>query len=198
MFRKIETKNLILRQLNQEDAASVFEYASCADVARYTSWVPHTSLDDSKSFISSIRYSSHNLGPYGICLKESQGHVIGMVQIISTKRRFEGQLAYSISQKFWRRGYGFEAAFCLIQKSFEEKMFKRISAKCGSENISSKHLLKKLGMQCEGCARSRYYKGRFWDLEFYAILEREWESIGKAALCIDKSAKNVMTDAISR
>ena len=65
----------------------------------------------------------------------------------------------------------------MIDKAFKDLSLKRIFAKCARENIASKSLMQKLGMSYEGCLRAvRHAKNRFWDMEYYAILDDEWRA----------------------
>lgn len=82
----------------------------------------------------------------------------------------------------------YEACSALLKIAFKERGMKRVFATCTKENIASRSLIKKLGMKYEGCLRANSYrKGRFWDLEYYSILDDEFKSFSKA----DKSLRIV-------
>jgi ribosomal-protein-alanine N-acetyltransferase len=50
----LETERLILRKLKPDDAADIFAYASDSEVARYTTWQPHASIENSREFINHV------------------------------------------------------------------------------------------------------------------------------------------------
>jgi len=69
----------------------------------------------------------------------------------------------------------FAYAQALIDQGFQERGIERIFAPCTPKSIASKSLMLKLGMQYEGCLRKRpFAKARFYDLEHYSILKKEW------------------------
>ena len=174
----IKTPRLILRQLRKEDAESIFEYASDAEMTAYVSWETHKSLEDSKSFIekSLNHYLDSPLMPLGLSLKEAPDRVIGTVGI-QKKPAFEGELSYALSRQYWRQGFMFEACSALLDKAFTEYHFKRIFATSVKENLPSKSLMKKLGMRYEGLPKNKSDlkpRCRAFDIEVYAIShERE-------------------------
>lgn len=115
------------------------------------------------------------LYPLAITFKDKPDQVIGTVGIKPGSHRYEADLSYLIARKHWRKGLMFEAASALVNLAFAEYGFKRIYAWCIKENNASSSLMKKLGMRFEGCFRSKTFrKDRFWDVEYYAILEDEW------------------------
>lgn len=160
-----------------EDAESLFKYAQNPSVSQYTSWNYHKSIQDSLDFIQKTMasYNEKDIGPLAICLKHKPNEVIGSIQVMVATHAYEGELAYALSQDFWRQGITLEAAKFIVDLGFTEKGFKRIFARCAQENEPSQKFLNKLGMTSEGCLRKRSYnKNRFWDVKFYSILFEEW------------------------
>lgn len=173
----IETDRLILRPLRTEDAESVFEYASDPEVTTYVTWDAHKTIDDSIEFIEMAIAEQQKmpLYPLGIFLKDDPERVVGTVGIKTASNKYEADLSYLIARKHWRKGFVFEAASALINVAFDQHGYKRIYAWCIKENKASSSLMKKLGMRFEGCFRSKTFRrDRFWDIEYYAILEDEW------------------------
>ena len=78
---------------------------------------------------------------------------------------------------FTNYGYATEAAREMLRYGFESLGLHRIFATCFPYNPASGRILKKLGMQYEGCQREHLSKwGQFVDSELYGILWREWEA----------------------
>jgi RimJ/RimL family protein N-acetyltransferase len=66
----------------------------------------------------------------------------------------------------------------MMRYGFEDLQLHRIFASHFKQNPASGKVLKKLGMQYEGCRRGHYYKwGQFIDSELYGILRREWQEL---------------------
>lgn len=57
------------------------------------------------------------------------------------------EIGYGISPSYWRKGYTFEAAEALVQWAFEQPEVQAIIAECLPDNLGSKRILEKLGMQ---------------------------------------------------
>lgn len=167
----------MIRPLRIEDAESIFEYARDSELPRYEPWKSHQNLQDAKQFTRDAiaRNDKFPFDTLGVCLLNQPDRVIGTFGIKPCDSEHQGELAYALARKHWRQGIGFEVCSALMNKAFNDCGFKRIFAKCARENITSKSLMKKLGMRYEGCLRAvRHAKGRFWDMEYYAILDDEW------------------------
>lgn len=173
----IETDRLILRPLRLEDAEAMFEYASDPEITTYVTWDAHRTIEDTKAFLEKAIKDQQQfpLGPLGIVLSSDPEKVIGVVGVRTSSNPYEGVLSYIIARKHWRQGIMFEAASALLKEAFEQHGYKRIYAFCIKENRASSSLMRKLGLQFEGCFKSREYRHeRFWDVEYYAILVDEW------------------------
>ena len=172
----IETTRLILRKLTLVDAEDVFGYASDPDVAEMTTWEPHTSLEDSRTFLAGVRrqYRDGDGGPWGIVLKE-RDHVIGTIGLSVVSWHARAELGYAIGKQWWGRGYTTEAGQAALRFGFESLRLNRIEARCLPTNVASERVMQKLGMHAEGLLREHMYaKGRFHDFKLYSLLRREW------------------------
>ncbi|MFK5277148.1 GNAT family N-acetyltransferase, partial [Lactococcus lactis] len=56
----LQTERLILRKLQLEDAPEMFNYASNPEVARFTSFEPHDSLETTRATIAKFFQQSPN------------------------------------------------------------------------------------------------------------------------------------------
>jgi RimJ/RimL family protein N-acetyltransferase len=94
---------------------------------------------------------------------------------------FEGDIGYELDPDHWNKGYATEAARAVLHFGFTQMSLHRISAQCVAENISSAHVLEKLGMRQEGRLRENlYFKDRWWDTLIYAVLYHEWQARSEA------------------
>lgn len=169
----LQTPRLTLRPLSLEDAPSIFAYAQNPEVARYTMWEPHKSLEDSFSTIKDYAFSSYAKKvpePLGITFKESPDRVIGTVGCFWVSESSKCmELAYALAQEHWGKGLAAEASRCVMKHCFQEYSLKRIQARCKAENTASSRVMEKAGMSYEGTLKSAlFHNDRYWDVVYYA------------------------------
>src|SRR5688572_23694233 len=111
----LETERLLLRPLTRDDAADIFAYAADPEVARTTTWLPHTTLDDAHEFIAWAlhRYDMGTAEPFGIVLRES-GRVIGTCGLSPTWAHQRGEIGYALARAYWGQGLTTEAVRAVI------------------------------------------------------------------------------------
>lgn len=175
----LETPRLLLRPISRDDAPSVFEYAKNPNITKFVPWQTHKSIDDSYEFIEDAVRKNEEFpcSVLSISQKINPTVIMGTVGLGQGKHDQERALAYVIGEDFWRQGFTFEACTYLIAEGFQNYGLKRIYAWAASGNTPSKNLLLKLGMQHEGCLRSReLLKGELHDADYYSILLNEWET----------------------
>lgn len=177
----LETKNLILRGLEESDSKALFEYAQDPVVSQYTLWSPHKSLDDSLSMIRDYahkNYQEQECEPFGICLKDNPAKIIGTCGgWWKSKESKKMEIGYALSPGYWGKGIMTEALLAVIDHLFRANPeLNRIEAHHKAENKGSGKVMEKCGMKLEGVVRSGIFsKGRFWDMPLYSILRSEWE-----------------------
>jgi RimJ/RimL family protein N-acetyltransferase len=152
-LERIETERLVLHKPYMEDAVAIFHgWVQDKEVTRYLTWRPHQRLAQTQKFIQSClsawEYETHF--PYIITLKET-GEVIGMID-----PRIEGPkmgIGYVAARAYWGKGYMPEATRTLIDWAFQQPSIYRVYATTDVENVASRRVLEKVGMQCEGILR---------------------------------------------
>ncbi len=175
-----ETDRLILRKFTQDDLNDIFEYCKNPNVARYVTWEPHQSLEDSQKFIdfALLSYSNGGLEPMAIVLKDDpKKRVIGSIGIfvVNAKHRtFE--LAYAIGEDHWGKGLAVEGSKPLINYLFKTFAIERLQCRCDILNPQSSRVMEKLGMQYEGTLKaSMYLKGKPRDMHMYSIVKVDFK-----------------------
>jgi len=153
MPERMETKRLVLRVPRMDDAAAIFAgWAQDTEVTRYLTWRPHQQIQETEAFIQNClsAWESETRFPYMITLKES-GEVIGMID-----PRIDGTkvgIGYGAARAYWGKGYVTEATRAVIDWAFQQPSIFRVYATTDVENIASRRVLEKVGMQCEGILR---------------------------------------------
>lgn len=174
----LETKRLILRALQESDAAAIFAYAHKPEVARYTMWDEHKSIADSSAFIIDYAFASYAKEcpePFGI-VDKSSGQLIGTVGCFMVKKH-SMELAYALSPDFWGKDITVEAAKCVVDFCFRQYPIERMQCRCAASNLASERVMQKLGLQYEGTLRRETIRREeFWDMKYYSIMRNEWEN----------------------
>jgi ribosomal-protein-alanine N-acetyltransferase len=173
----LETERLLLRKMRMADAQDLFEYASDPDVARYTTWPLHSSLDDSKAYLRRVLdlYAAHEVAEWGLEHKAG-GKFIGTCGYVDwSPYHARAEVGYAMSRNYWGQGLMTEAVRAVFRFGFQRMMLNRVEARCMIENVASARVMEKCGMRYEGILREHMYaKGRYDDLKIYSILRREW------------------------
>lgn len=144
----METERIILRGWKDEDAASLFKYASDERIGPPAGWLPHKDVGYSRAVIRTILAKDE---VYAICLKEEGGEPVGSIGLTlqgSPERPLEkntAELGFWIGHPYWGRGLVPEAVREVLRHAFEdlglEKVYcayfrgnnrsRRVQAKCG-------------------------------------------------------------------
>lgn len=177
----LETERLSLRKLSLDDSQDLFEYASDVEVAKYTTWEAHKSIQDSLQFIRSVleQYEKQQVAAWGIEYRRN-GKFIGTCGFISwVPHHARAEVAYALSRKYWRQGLMTEAVRAVVAFGFRTMQLMRIQAVCEVENVASARVMEKVGMKFEGTLREYMFaKGHHRNLKMYSILRRECEAMG--------------------
>lgn len=174
----LETPRLRLRKLNMRDAQDIFDYSQDPQVARFVLWEAQTSLSDARSYIRYMlrKYRLGEPASWGIEWKETQ-KIIGTIGFMWIQRdNAAAEVGYSLSRAYWNRGIMTEALREILRYGFRSMNLNRIEAQHETENPASGAVMRKCGMQREGTLRQRLLnKGKFVDVELYAILRRDFQ-----------------------
>lgn len=178
VMNKIETVDLVLRELVEDDATNEYvDWLNDKDVNRYleTRHVSQT-LQSCRDFISSC-----NADPgsylFGIFLK-SNGRHIGNVKIGFVNKIYSrGQLSLFIGDKdCWNKGYATQVVRAMTSYAIGDLKLKKVEAGCYEDNLGSLRVFLKVGYVVEGFMRSHVERdskrlGCFW----FGILADEFQ-----------------------
>lgn len=148
-----ETERLKLREPRREDAEAIYRaYATDPEVARYMTWRPHTSIDETRTFIEG-RIQSWNAArdwDWVIELKET-GAVVGCIGV--RRDQHEITLGYVLARAHWGKGLMPEAVKAVAFRAFDDVAIHRVCARCDVDNRPSARVMEKVGMRREGLLR---------------------------------------------
>ena len=171
-FLTLQTPRLVLRKLEITDAEAIFAYASDPQVATYTLWEAHRSIDDTYAYLNNHVFELYRSGQgmdWGIIAKESN-KLIGTCGLYNTPTHRRAEIGYALSRAYWGQGLMTEAAKSAIAFGFHVMQLQRVQGYCAVENVGSARVLEKAGMQFEGILHNYIFtKNRPWDVRMYAI-----------------------------
>jgi ribosomal-protein-alanine N-acetyltransferase len=174
------TRRLIMREFTQGDWPAVLAYQRDPLYLRYYEWTertPQAVEEFVQTFISQQREQPRIKFQLALVLKAT-GKLIGNCGIrMSSSGAHEADIGYELSPDHWGNGYATEAAGAIVRFGFTELRLHRIEAWCIAGNAASVRVLEKIGMRPEGRLRDKqYFKGRWWDVQLYAMLVDEWRT----------------------
>lgn len=174
---RLETPRLLLRPMTMRDAPDVFDYSRDPEVARYVLWSAHRSLGESRAYLRYVlkQYREGQPSSWGIVLK-STGRLVGTIGYMAySSENSTVEVGYSLARSLWNHGLMTEALAAVLAFSFERMRIHRVEAQHDANNPASGRVMLKCGMRYEGRLRGRVYnKGRFIDVDLYAMLHEDW------------------------
>ena len=141
-----ETKRLILRPWQENDAEELYKHAKDTEVGPPAGWPIHKSIENSREIINTVFSAPET---YAICLKED-GKPIGSVGLHRNdiaEEDDEYELGYWIGREFWGQGLVPEAAQEILRHAFEDLSMQRVWCGYYDGNVKSRRVQDKLGFE---------------------------------------------------
>jgi RimJ/RimL family protein N-acetyltransferase len=177
----LDSARLILRRFNREDLPAFLAYRNDPEVARFQGWESF-SLAEATAFIA--RQETQEIASPGqwlqiaISLKET-GQLVGdcALKLHAADAR-QATIGITLGRAYQGQGLATEALSTLLQYLFLEANLHRVQADTDPANARAWRLLERLGMRREAhCLQSLWFKGRWADEFFYAILRQDWDQL---------------------
>ena len=153
MIKEFSSTNFRIRPIRIDDADFAFEHwTQSLDVARYTTWIPHRNIEETKSFIRS-RLDGWKKNSYTWIIETGQQkQIVG--SFAARRNNHKVDIGYLLLNKYWGKGYMPEVISAFIDEAFKIKGISRVWAVCDIENRASKRAMEKAGMEHEGILKS--------------------------------------------
>ena len=152
----LETKRLIIREIREADFEGMFELDSNTEVHKYLGNNPIKTKEEAKNQIQFIRdqYKERGIGRFAVIEKKS-GEFIGWSGFKLNKGEKEIlngfdnfiDIGYRFIPKYWKKGYGLEAAIACLDFGFKTLKYDIIYGAADLENIGSNKILQKIGLK---------------------------------------------------
>ena len=168
----IRTERLTLREFEPGDYDAVYKMIS--DPVTMSHYPKPYDMRGAHRWVDwNIRnYAQTGLGWWAMELSDT-GEFVGDCGV--TPQMIDGktlpELGYHIDKKFWRRGYGKEAAQAVLDYVFSNTEHTVIYSYMTAENTASFSLAESVGMQ----KIKEFHDDHYGDMLVYAITKDEWQ-----------------------
>src|SRR5262245_36652529 len=169
-------KRVVLRELRQSDAASLFSLLTTEEVSRFIS-PPPDSVEGFERFIA-WTFRQRSAGTYACFAVTLQGFdtAIGIFQVRQLDFTFRNaEWGFALGSQFWGTGVFKESAELVLDFTFETVGVQRLEARAAVLNGRGNGALRKLGAVQEAILRKSFrHNGEYLDQVLYTILDEDW------------------------
>jgi ribosomal-protein-alanine N-acetyltransferase len=170
--QEIETLRLRLRHFTPDDADELYHIYSYPELFKYMSNEKNLSWEQTVGVINSLieNWEQHQVGVWAVVYKKDR-KLIGHCGFKFLENTQEIQIGYLLIPSYWGMGLGTEAAAGALKYGFEIATLERVVAVAKPENIASRRVMDKVGMQYE---KEAYYYNN--DVVYYSISREAYQS----------------------
>ena len=176
-FPELETERLVLRAVEEEDYADMFEIYNDPEVLKYNGIDTLKSIKEAIVYTKRIR-EGYNVGYFlrWALVHKATGKMVGTIGIHHIESwNYKLEIGYIISKAHWRQGYAFEAWSLVIDYAFSRLGLRKLIAGAVVDNESSITVLKRLGFKIEGTFRKELFvDGEYRDVVRLGLLKEEF------------------------
>jgi len=179
-MREIETSRLRLRQFTLNDLDELYRIYRDPDLSQYIANEKPLSLEQTKAALTCIieNWQKHNFGVWAVIYKKYQ-KLIGHCGLKFLENTSEIQVGYLLLKAYWGRGLGTEAASSVLNYGFEVVNLPKIVAVTKPDNIASRRVMEKIGMEYE---KDAYYY--YNDVVYYSISQKAYRSLQESPIAL--------------
>lgn len=142
----LQTERLLLKKLENQDAASLFQITGDPDVMKYWLGGADKDISQAEQRIAAINSHLHKygFGDWGVFLKADVS-LIGFAGLHYISDMTEVNIGYAFKKAIWRNGFAFEACQKILDVGFNSLQLAHIVAVIWPENLASQQLMRKCG-----------------------------------------------------
>ncbi len=147
----LETKRLILRPFESEDAEAVFEcWESDPEVARYMFWTSHNDIEKTREWLvfEVGQIEKDDWYRFALVLKDTQ-ELIGTGLIYYEDEVASWEIGYNLGRKHWGKGYTTEAMKEILAFADRDLQIQKFVGRYAKDNPASGNVMRKLGFRYE-------------------------------------------------
>lgn len=153
--KTLNTQRLILRNFELGDAEELYNGYMNQEEFLYYAHKEKKSLEEITEYLNKKieKYENDDYYDWAICLKDTE-EIVGSINLKVEINNDSVQFNYAIDNRFTCKGYMTEALSEVKRFCLEDLKVNRFQGGCAVENIASKKVMEKCGMQYEGTFRS--------------------------------------------
>jgi len=173
VIERFASARLAMRPLRADDAEALHEAYRDAELMRWWSSGPHSSVEETRDYLTS-RTDNDDWRAWAITLAEDD-RAIGT---LSATQRRPGvvEIGFLLVRREWNKGYAGEAVASLLDWLFDNGA-RRVFADTDPENDASIALLQRLGFRREGVLRAEWETHiGVRDSVILGLLKDEWRT----------------------
>jgi RimJ/RimL family protein N-acetyltransferase len=151
----LRTERLLLRRLNETDAAFILELVNDPDWLRHIGDRGVHTLEDARQYILQgpvAMYARRGYGLYGVEVIAT-GVLAGICGLIKRETLEDTDIGFALLPSFRGSGYAYEAAAATLRHARDDLGLPRVVAIVSPDNSASIGLLERLGLRCEKLIR---------------------------------------------
>ena len=178
---RLETRRLVLRPLQPDDAAAIARLAGDWRVAWPIPTIPHPySVGRARDFIQgTLRETAEGSGQVFAVTRRPEPELIGVIGL-RPQQGHSAETGYWMGVPFWGQGYMSEALGAIIRHAFCDLQLQRVYAWHIGSNPASGRVMQKAGMRPEACLRQHVlHRGEVEDQVYYGLLRDEYLAGGE-------------------
>lgn len=173
----LETPRLLLRPWREDDAETLYRWASDPAVGPAAGWKPHVDVEDSRNVIRNVLSAD---GTFAVTVKALGDEGVGSVGVFpcdSGEAKGEPEIGYWIARPFWGRGLIPEAVRELQRYIFEETAAPRCWCAHFEGNEKSRRVIQKCGFTHRFSQVTGPWPSDVNPMtHFYVLTREEWEA----------------------
>ena len=173
---KIAGPTLTLRYATPDDAPALLALGADAEVTRFFSWGPYTSVDEPASYIAGLA-GERERGERLDFLIVADGGPVGVTGLTELSRRDRRAVVGTwLGRAHWGSGANRQSKALIAHLAFEVLGLERLGAYADLDNPRSQRALERIGFHREGVLRRWHRHGsEVHDVLVYSWLKDEWE-----------------------
>lgn len=179
-IRPLYTRDLVLREFQDDDAEAYFAICSDPEVMRTWGTPVHRSIDETRKLIAFLRgaHAGETMLRWAMVHKQ-EGVLIGDVGYWRfVKERARAEIGMKLARAYWSRGFMTQALTAAIRFGFEEMGLHSVEANVDPTNGGGVRTMEKAGFVQEGLVREHTWieaSGVFVDTALFSVVQGRWQ-----------------------
>ncbi|WP_176370430.1 GNAT family N-acetyltransferase [Elizabethkingia anophelis] len=143
----LETKRLLLRELNPDAAGDFFNLNENPNVIKYTGDKAFQNIDEAREFLEN--YQDYRLNGYGrwAVMSKENNEFVGWCGLKYNSSTDETDVGFRFFEHYWNKGFATENAGECIDYGFKSLNLNAVVGRAMQDNTASVKVLEKLGMK---------------------------------------------------